>query len=139
MTTDHCYWECDYEYHCARQIKKEALESHSWKKKKASTSDYTMVFQNKMNLSLVATFAKIFSSKLSLSPASKKQSNSLWMDLSSKLANNGKLTSNEHKKYLKNNLCPYCGVGDHKLDFYPKKQAMMLQQLLPRNSWRNRK
>ena len=54
---------------------------------------------------------------------SKKQFNSLWVDFSFKLANNSKLTSNEHKKCLKNNLCLYCSVRDHKLDFYPKKQT----------------
>ena len=42
------------------------------------------------------------------------------MDLSSKLASNSKLTSDEYKKHLKNNLCLYCSVGDYKLDFYPK-------------------
>ena len=45
------------------------------------------------------------------------------MDLSSKLASNGKLTSNKHKKCLKNNLYLYYNVGDHKLDSYPKKQT----------------
>ena len=45
------------------------------------------------------------------------------MDLSFKLANNGKLTSNKYKKCLKNNLCLYCGVGDHKLDSCSKKQT----------------
>jgi len=45
------------------------------------------------------------------------------MDLSSKLASNGKLTSDEYKKRLENNLCLYCGAKDHKLDFYPKKQT----------------
>jgi len=47
------------------------------------------------------------------------------VDLSSKLASNGKLTSDEHKKRLKNNLCLYCGAGDHKLDSCPKKQTMV--------------
>ena len=47
------------------------------------------------------------------------------MDLSSKLASNGKLTSDEHKKHLKNNLYLYCGVGDYKLDSCPKKQTMI--------------
>ena len=47
------------------------------------------------------------------------------MDLSAKLASNGKLTSNEHKKCLKNNLCLYCGAGDHKLDSCPKKQTIV--------------
>ena len=46
-------------------------------------------------------------------------------DLSSKLASNGKLTSDERKKRLKNNLCLYCGAGDHKLDSCPKKQTMV--------------
>ena len=47
------------------------------------------------------------------------------MDLSSKLASNGKLTSDECKKYLKYNLCLYCGARDHKLDFCPKKQTIV--------------
>jgi len=45
------------------------------------------------------------------------------MDLSSKLANNGKLTSDKHKKYLENNLCLYCSAEDHKLDFCPKSHT----------------
>jgi len=47
------------------------------------------------------------------------------VDLSSKLASNGKLTSDEYKKHLENNLCLYCGVGDHNIDSYPKKQTMV--------------
>ena len=47
------------------------------------------------------------------------------MDLSFKLASNGKLTSNECKKCLKNNLCLYCSAKDHKLDSYSKKQTMV--------------
>ena len=45
------------------------------------------------------------------------------MDLSSKLASNGKLISDEHKKCLKNNLYLYCSAEDHKLDSYSKKQT----------------
>ena len=45
------------------------------------------------------------------------------MDLSPKLASNGKLTSDKRKKRLEINLCLYCGVGDHKLDSCPKKQT----------------
>ena len=45
------------------------------------------------------------------------------MDLFSKLASNGKLTSDEYKKRLKNNLCLYCSTGDHKLDSCSKKQT----------------
>ena len=98
-----------------------------------------MAFQSKANLSSVASSVKNSSSKSSLSPAPKKQPNTLWVNLSSKLASNGKLTSDECKKHLKNNLCLYCSVGDHKLDSCPKKQTMVLQQLLPRNPWKNRK
>ena len=38
MTIDHRYWERDCERHRARQVEKEALESHSRKQGKASTS-----------------------------------------------------------------------------------------------------
>ena len=103
-----------------------------------------MTSQNKANSALVASSAKNSFSKSSLFSAPKKQPNTLWIDLSSKLASNGKLTSNKHKKYLENNLCLYCSVGDYKLDFCPKKQTMVFQQLLilwqllPRNPWKNR-
>jgi len=82
-----------------------------------------MASQSKANLSLAASSAKNPSSKPSPSPAPKKQPNTLRVDLSSKLASNSKLTSDEHKKRLENNLCLYCGAGDHKLDSCPKKQT----------------
>ena len=82
-----------------------------------------MASQSKANPSLVALSTKNPSSKSSLSPAPKKQPNTLQVDLSSKLASNGKLTSDECKKCLKNNLCLYCGAGDHKLNSCPKKQT----------------
>ena len=82
-----------------------------------------MALQNKANLSLAASSAKNPASKSSPSTAPKKQSNTPWVDLSFKLASNGKLTSDKHKKCLKNNLCLYCGTGDHKLDSCPKKQT----------------
>ena len=122
MTIDHCYWKRDREHHRARQVEKEALESHSQKQGKASTSGPVMASQNKANPSPAASSTKN-SSKSSPSPAPKKQPNTPQVNLSSKLASNGKLTSNEHKKHLENNLCLYCGAGDHKLDFCPKKQT----------------
>ena len=125
MTIDHHYWERDHKHHHIRQVEKEALKFHSWKQEKASTSSTTTASQNKANPSPVASSAKNSSSKPSLSPAPKKQPNTLWVDLSSKLANNGKLTSNEHKKCLGNNLCLYCGAEDYKLDSCPKKQTMV--------------
>ena len=84
-----------------------------------------MAPQNKANPSLAALSAKNSSSKSFLFSAPKKQSNTLWVDLSSKLANNSKLTSNKRKKCLENNLCLYCGAEDHKLDSCPKKQTMV--------------
>jgi len=45
------------------------------------------------------------------------------MNLFSKLANNDKLTSDERKKHLENNLCLYDGAKDYKLDSRPKKQT----------------
>ena len=125
MTIDHHYWERDYKCQCARQVEKEALKSHSWKQGKASTSHSATAFQNKVNTPPVAPSSKNPSSKSSLSPAPKKQPNPLQVDLSSKLASNGKLTSDKRKKHLENNLCLYCGAGDYKLDFCPKKQTMV--------------
>ena len=81
-----------------------------------------MTFQNKANTSSVASSAKLFFSNV-LSPALKKQSNSSYINFSSKLANNSKLTSDKHKKYLKYNLCLYYSTGDYKLDSYSKKQT----------------
>jgi len=104
MTIDHHYWECDYKYYYARQVEKEALKSHSQKQEKASTSGSATAFQNKTNSSPAASSTKTFL-KSSSSPAPKKQPNTPQMDLSFKLASNGKLTSDEHKKHLKNNLC----------------------------------
>ena len=121
MSINHHYWECDCKHYCTRQAEKETLESYFWKQEKAPTSGSAMVFQNKANLSPAASSAKNPSSKSSLSPTPKKQPNSLWVDLFSKLASNSKLTSNEYKKCFKNNLYLYYGAEDHKLDSYPKK------------------
>ena len=123
MTIDHRYWERDHEHHCARQAEKEALESYSQKQGKASTSSSVTTSQNKANPSPVASSTKNPSSKPSPSPTPKKQLNTLRVDLSSKLASNGKLTSDKRKKHLENNLCLYYGAGDHKLDSCPKKQT----------------
>ena len=122
MTIDHCYWERDCKCHRARQAEKEALKSHSQKQGKASTSSSVMASQNKASSSPVASSAKNSSSP---STAPKKQPNTPWVDLSSKLSSNGKLTSDERKKHLKNNLCLYCSAGDYKLDSCPKKQTMV--------------
>jgi len=120
MTINHRYWKQDCERHHARQAEKEALKSHSQKQGKASTSSSVTASQSKVNPSPAASSTKNPSSKPSLSPALKKQPNTLRVDLSSKLASNGKLTSDERKKHLKNNLCLYCSAGDHKLDSCPK-------------------
>ena len=123
MTIDHRYWERDCERHRARQAEKEAFKSHSQKQGKASTSSSVTAFQSKANPSPEALSTKNPSSKPPPSPAPKKQPNTPQVDLSSKLASNGKLTSDEHKKCLKNNLCLYCSAEDHKLDSCPKKQT----------------
>jgi len=123
ITINHCYWKRDRKCYHARQAEKEVLKSHSWKQGKAFTSSSAMVSQNKANSALVASSTKNSSPKSSSCPALKKQPNTLWVNLSSKLASNSKLTSDERKKHLKNNLCLYCGAGDHKLDFCPKKQT----------------
>ena len=75
MTIDHRYWKQDYERHHGRQVEKEALESHSQKQGKASTSGSVMASQSKANPSLAASSTKNSSSKPSLFPAPKKQPN----------------------------------------------------------------
>jgi len=107
-------------------VEKEALESHSWKQGKTSTSSPAMASQNKANTFPAASSTKNSFSKSSLSPAPKKQPNTPWVDLSSNLASNSKLTSDKCKKHLENNLCLYCGAGNHKLDSYPKKQTTVM-------------
>ena len=121
MTINHHYLKYNCKHYHVRQAKKEALESYSQKQEKASTAGSTTASQSKANTSLVASSAKSSLSKPSLFLTSKKQPNSSWVDFSSKLASNGKLTSDEHKKHLEHNLCLYCGVEDYKLDSYPKK------------------
>jgi len=106
-------------------VEKEALESHSWKQGKAFISGSVTISQGKANQSPVALSVKNSPSKSSPSSASKKQPNTLQVDLSSKLASNGKLTSDKCKKHLENNLCLYCSAEDHKLDFCSKKQTMV--------------
>ena len=104
-------------------MEKEALKSHFRKQGKASTSSTAIAPQNKANPSPVASSTKNPSSKSSLSSTLKKQPNTPQVNLSSKLVSNGKLTSNKHKKCLKNNLCLYCSAEDHKLDSCSKKQT----------------
>ena len=82
-----------------------------------------MASQSKANQSPAASSVQNSSSKLSPFPSPKKQPNTPRVDLSSKLASNSKLTSDEHKKCLENNLCFYCSAGDHKLDSCSKKQT----------------
>ena len=121
MTIDHRYWKRDHKCHHARQAEKKALESHSRKQGKASTSSSAIASQNKANSALAASSAKNSSPKSSPSSAFKKQPNTPQVDLSSKLASNNKLTNDKRKKRLENNLCLYCGVEDHKLDSCSKK------------------
>ena len=142
MTIDHCYWEQNYECYRVRQVEKEAFEFYFWKQGKASTSSTATAHQNKADSSLVASSTKNASSKSSLSPTPKKQPNTSQVDLSSKLARDGKLTSDEHKKYLENNLYLYYSAEDHKLQSLLRtmmlQQLLILQQLLLRNPWKNR-
>ena len=85
MTINHHYWERDHKHHHARQVEKEALESHSQKQGKAYISSSATASQNKVNPSPAASSAKNSSSKSSPSPAPKKQPNTLWVDFSSNL------------------------------------------------------
>ena len=68
MTIDHHYWERDHERHHTMRVEKEALESHSQKQGKASTSGSATASQNKANSALAASSAKNPFSKSSPSP-----------------------------------------------------------------------
>ena len=83
-----------------------------------------MTSQNKVNTFPVASFTKSIPFNISF-PASKKQPNSPWVDLSSKLANNSKLTSDKCKRHFKNNLYLYYNTVKHKLDLCSKKQTII--------------
>ena len=120
MTIDHYYWKHDCKYYHVRQTEKKALESYFQKQDKTFFASNIIISQSKSNTFLVALSAKPFSSNI-LSFASKKQSNSLQIDLFSKLANNNKLISDKHKKHLENNLYLYCSTGDYKLNSCFKK------------------
>jgi len=155
MTINHRYWERDHECHYAKQAEKEALESHSRKQGKASTFSSGTASQSKANPSLAASSAKNPSSKPPPSPAPKKQPNTPRVDLSSKLASNGKLTSDERKKHLENSIlktiCASIAVQET-ISWTPVprsrpwslSKATVLQQLLilwqlpPRNPRKNK-
>ena len=116
MTINHHYWQ----YHYARQVEKVALESYSQKQGKASSASHSMTFQNEANSSPVVLSTKTSPFKPYLFSTSKKQPNSLQVNLSSKLSSNSKLTSN-----FKNNMYLYCSTKDYKLDFCSKKQTIV--------------
>ena len=53
------------------------------------------------------------STSSSSKPANKPVSGSTWPDLTAKLGKDGKLTANEQKRCLDNNLCMFCGGTRH--------------------------
>ena len=53
--------------------------------------------------------------------ANKPMSGSTWPDLTAKLGKDGKLTTNEQKWCLNNNLCMFCGGTGHFTDKCHKK------------------
>jgi len=150
MIINHHYWERDCKCHHARQAEKEALGSHSQKQGKASTSSSAMAFQNKANTPPVALSTKNPFSKSSLSPTPKKQPNTLQVDLSSKLASNGKLTATSGRSVSKT-ICASIAVQEttswtpvprSRSRSHPKaavlQQLLILRQLPLRNPQKNR-
>ena len=54
-------------------------------------------------------------------PANRPVSGSTWPDLTAKLGKDGKLTADERKRHLNNNLCMFCGGTRHFADKCHKK------------------
>jgi len=52
---------------------------------------------------------------------SNQSSSGSRLDLTNKLGKDGKLTTDEHKRRLDNNLCMFCGGTGHFVDNCPKK------------------
>ena len=72
MTINHHYWEQDHECHHTRQAEKEALESHSRKQEKASTSGPITASQNKTNFISSGLIHKELSLQVIFVPRSQK-------------------------------------------------------------------
>ncbi|KIM65629.1 hypothetical protein SCLCIDRAFT_22529 [Scleroderma citrinum Foug A] len=61
------------------------------------------------------------STSSSSKPSNKPTSGSTWLDLTAKLGKDGKLTADERKRCLNNNLCMFCGGTRHFADKCHKK------------------
>lgn len=133
LSFDNRYWERQRERSRAKAVTEAATASISKKPSSGNNNNqpnnhYTSNSSNKPankppnnnkgnNPSKPATT----SSSSSFTPA--KPSNPAKPDLSDKLGKDGKLTSEERKRRLDNNLCLFCGNAGHKVNECRKKAA----------------
>ena len=134
ITFNNRYWERNREWDHFHNIEKKAADSHH--QKQGKMAQYSASSQSSALLRLQSTtnLPQTTPSWNSLKPPRSSSSIiKLWspstpcVDLSNKLGRDGKLNSNEHKCYIDNNLCLYCGSKNHKVDRCPRKQPIRAQ------------
>ena len=108
------YWECKDEI--ARTTKSQSTPSPA--KSSNSGGNLSKSGKEKSKAGNTSSPAAAGSSKTTNNPSS---SGSNRLDLTNKLGKDGKLTADEQKWHLDNNLCMFCGGPGHFADNCPKK------------------
>jgi len=112
-------------------MEKNAADSHNWKQGRmaqlSASSQNSASSRPQSSTALPQTAPSQSSLKpprASSSIAKSPSPSTPHVDLSNKLSRNGKLNGNERKRHIDNNLCLYCGLKNHKVDGYPRKQPV---------------
>ena len=110
---DACYWERKDEV--SRSAKSQPSSS------KPSNSGGNSSSKSSQEKSKTGNSSSPSNSSGSSKPNKQPSSSSSKPDLTSKLGKDGKLTADERKRWLDNNLCMFCGGTGHFMDQCPKK------------------
>jgi len=107
------YWECKDKISCTTK----SQPTSSTTKSSNSAGNSSNSGQEKSKTGNSPSSANSGSSKTT----SNQSSSGSRPDLTDKLGKDGKLTAEEHKRRLDNNLCMFCGGTGHFMDNCPKK------------------